>query len=50
MESSRGIAEPNLADKTAGPLSFGDGPGKDVIVVAGAAENIPHDMIIGPTF
>lgn len=28
-------------------LSFGDGSGKDVTVVAGAAESIPHDMIIG---
>ena len=31
-------------------LSCGDGLGKDVIVVAGAAESIPHDMIIGADF
>lgn len=28
-------------------ISFGDGPGRDVTVVAGATQDIPHDVIIG---
>jgi len=28
-------------------MSFGDGQGRDVTVVAGATEDIPHDVIIG---
>jgi len=30
-------------------INFGDGPGRDVKVVAGAALGVPHDVLIGTT-